>query len=140
MCSATVAKNAVTTAMAITGDVRLRSWLPRVCWIKQKEMYLTLLEGHSILSLKGSLSGDCDVEKNGKWSWKYAVGSQEYQMVCTILDIASADVGMFDKFDRGLQTNVHVLWILTTPWEDQSLSWVDKSQGSTPYNYVVDNG
>ncbi|GKD06403.1 hypothetical protein Tco_1181377, partial [Tanacetum coccineum] len=26
----------------------------------------TLLEGHSIPSLKGSLSGDCDVEKNGK--------------------------------------------------------------------------
>nr|GEU77182.1 zinc finger, CCHC-type [Tanacetum cinerariifolium] len=53
----------------------------------------TLLEGHSILSLEGSLSGDCDVEKNGKWSCIYAVGSQEYQMVCTILDIASADVG-----------------------------------------------
>ncbi|GKC39338.1 hypothetical protein Tco_1051722, partial [Tanacetum coccineum] len=26
----------------------------------------TLLEGHSILSLEGSLSGDCDVEKNDK--------------------------------------------------------------------------
>ncbi|GJR62170.1 hypothetical protein Tco_1504332 [Tanacetum coccineum] len=54
----------------------------------------TLLEGHSILSLEGSLSGDCDVEKNGKWSCIYAVGSQEYQMVCTRLDIASADVAM----------------------------------------------
>ncbi|GJS60502.1 zinc finger, CCHC-type containing protein [Tanacetum coccineum] len=42
----------------------------------------TLLEGHSILSLEVSLSGDCDVEKN--------------------------DVGMLDKFDRGLQTDVHV--------------------------------
>ncbi|GKD51351.1 hypothetical protein Tco_1280327, partial [Tanacetum coccineum] len=42
----------------------------------------TLLEGHSILSLEGSLSGDCDVEKN--------------------------DVGMLDKFDRGLHTDVHV--------------------------------
>nr|GEU46583.1 zinc finger, CCHC-type [Tanacetum cinerariifolium] len=41
----------------------------------------TLLEGHSILSLKGSLSGDCDLENN--------------------------DVGMLDKFDRGLQTDVH---------------------------------
>ncbi|GJZ43332.1 hypothetical protein Tco_0590587 [Tanacetum coccineum] len=29
-------------------------------------------------------------------------------MVCTRLDIASADVGMLDKFDRGLQTDVHV--------------------------------
>nr|GEW78144.1 zinc finger, CCHC-type [Tanacetum cinerariifolium] len=64
----------------------------------------TLLEGHSILSLEGSLLGDCDVEKNGTWSCIYMVGSQEYQMVCTILDIASADVGMLDKFDYGLQT------------------------------------
>ncbi|GJR62172.1 hypothetical protein Tco_1504334 [Tanacetum coccineum] len=55
-----------------------------------------------------SLLRDCDVEKNGKWSCIYAVGSQEYQMVCTRLDIASADVGMLDKFDRGLQTDVHV--------------------------------
>ncbi|GJR48265.1 hypothetical protein Tco_1316368 [Tanacetum coccineum] len=29
-------------------------------------------------------------------------------MVCTRLDIASADVGMLDKFDRGLQINVQV--------------------------------
>nr|GEU78648.1 hypothetical protein [Tanacetum cinerariifolium] len=42
--------------------------------------------------------------------------------------IASANVGMLDKFDRGLQTGVHVLWILTTPRKDRSLSWVDKSQ------------
>ncbi|GKB80421.1 hypothetical protein Tco_0947316 [Tanacetum coccineum] len=53
----------------------------------------TLLEGHSILSLKGSLSRNCDGEKNGKWSCIYAVGSQEYQMVYTRIDIASADVG-----------------------------------------------
>ncbi|GKB03302.1 hypothetical protein Tco_0831391 [Tanacetum coccineum] len=68
----------------------------------------TLLEGHSILSLKGSISGDCDGKKNGKLSCIYAVGSQEYQMVCTRLDIACADVGMLDKFDRGLQTDVQV--------------------------------
>ncbi|GKA88272.1 hypothetical protein Tco_0810036 [Tanacetum coccineum] len=68
----------------------------------------TLLKGHSILTLEGSLSGDCDVEKNGKWSCIYAIGSQEYQMVCTRLDITSADVGMLDKFDRGLQTYVQV--------------------------------
>ncbi|GJZ21518.1 hypothetical protein Tco_0558557 [Tanacetum coccineum] len=55
-----------------------------------------------------STPGDCDVEKNGKWSCIYAVGSQDYQMVCTRLDIASADVGMLDKFDRGLQTDVQV--------------------------------
>ncbi|GKA12186.1 hypothetical protein Tco_0691732 [Tanacetum coccineum] len=73
-----------------------------------RKLVQTLLEGHSILSLEGSLSEVCDVEKNGKWSCIYAVGSQEYQMVCTRLDIASADVGMLDKFDRGLQTNVQV--------------------------------
>ncbi|GKD58092.1 hypothetical protein Tco_1295601 [Tanacetum coccineum] len=68
----------------------------------------TLLEGHSILSLESSLLGDCDVEKNGKWSCIYVVGSQEYQMVCTRLDIAFEVVGMLDKFDRRLQTNVQV--------------------------------
>ncbi|GJT73763.1 hypothetical protein Tco_1033049 [Tanacetum coccineum] len=31
--------------------------------------------------------------KNGNWSYIYAVGSQEYQVVYTRLDIASADVG-----------------------------------------------
>nr|GEX09896.1 zinc finger, CCHC-type [Tanacetum cinerariifolium] len=35
--------------------------------------------------------------------------SQEYQMVCTRLDIAYADVGMLDKFDRGLHTDVQAL-------------------------------
>nr|GEV21342.1 zinc finger, CCHC-type [Tanacetum cinerariifolium] len=68
----------------------------------------TLLEGHFIMSLVGSLSGDDDVEKNGKWPCIYAVGSQEYQMVCTRLYIASADVGILDKFNRGLQTCVQV--------------------------------
>ncbi|GJZ07812.1 hypothetical protein Tco_0542095 [Tanacetum coccineum] len=66
--------------MVFLVNARLRSWLPRV---------LHLLEGHSILSLEGSLSGDYDVEKNDRRSF---------------------------------------LWILTTPWEDRSLSWVDQSQ------------
>ncbi|GJT42505.1 hypothetical protein Tco_0951220 [Tanacetum coccineum] len=35
-------------------------------------------------------------------------GKLEYQVVCTRLDIASADVGMLDKFDRGLHTDVQV--------------------------------
>ncbi|PWA85931.1 hypothetical protein CTI12_AA145060 [Artemisia annua] len=147
VCSAAVAGKAVTTATTITGSIhqmvwfflanaRLRSGLPRDCWIKQKEYILgmeiirnqsgntlrgsqsrvhngklvqTLLEGHSMLSLEGSLSGDCDEKKNGKWSYIYAVGSREYQMVCTRPDIASVDVGMLDRFDRGLQTNVQVI-------------------------------
>ncbi|GJR18308.1 hypothetical protein Tco_0966835 [Tanacetum coccineum] len=74
--------------------------------IHNEKLVHTLLKGHSILSLEGSLSGD--VEKNGKWSCIYPVGSQEYQMVCTRLDIASADVGMLDKFDHGLQIDVQV--------------------------------
>ncbi|GJX36424.1 hypothetical protein Tco_0247981 [Tanacetum coccineum] len=63
-------------------------------------------KGHSILSLEGGLSGDCDVEKNGKWSCIYAVESlQVYHGVYTRLDIASADVGMLDGFDHGLPTD-----------------------------------
>nr|GEW74490.1 zinc finger, CCHC-type [Tanacetum cinerariifolium] len=95
-----------------------------------KKLVPTLLGGHSILSLKDSLSGDCDVEKNGKWSCIYAVGSQDYQMVCTRLDIASADVGMLDKFDRGLQTDVQVFVDFDYAWENRSLLWVDNSQGT----------
>ncbi|GJY47990.1 hypothetical protein Tco_0437946 [Tanacetum coccineum] len=52
-----------------------------------------------------STPGDCDVEKNGKWSCIYAVGSQEYQMNCTRL--ASADVdqsqGALSKAIPGLR-------------------------------------
>ncbi|GKG26582.1 hypothetical protein Tco_0402285, partial [Tanacetum coccineum] len=47
--------------------------------------------GYSILSLEDNLSGDYDVEKNGKWSyifsWKPGVSD-----VCTRLDMASVDV------------------------------------------------
>ncbi|GJS16443.1 hypothetical protein Tco_0410915 [Tanacetum coccineum] len=85
--------------MVFLADARLRSGLPR---FYNGKLVKTLLEGHSILSLEGSLSGDCDVEKNGKWSCIYMVGSQEYQVVCMRLDIALADVGILDKFDRGL--------------------------------------
>ncbi|GJS01851.1 hypothetical protein Tco_0318359 [Tanacetum coccineum] len=75
----------------------------------------TLFEGHFILSLEGSLSGDCDVEKNCKWSCIYAVGSQEYQMVCMRPDIASAGVNMLDGFDRGsLKVNLHHIEALST--------------------------
>nr|GFB62195.1 hypothetical protein [Tanacetum cinerariifolium]GFB62231.1 hypothetical protein [Tanacetum cinerariifolium] len=41
-------------------------------------------------------------------------------MVCTRPDIASADVGMLDGFDRGLQHTYRFLWILTTSWVYQS--------------------
>nr|GEX33924.1 zinc finger, CCHC-type [Tanacetum cinerariifolium] len=127
--AATVAENAVTTTMAITESVHqglldkskgnvlgmkiVRDQSGNTLKVSQFRFYngklvQTLLEGHFMLSLEGSLSRDCDVKKNGKWSCIYAVGSQEYQMIYTRLDIASADVGVLDKFDRGLQTDVQV--------------------------------
>ncbi|GKA69485.1 hypothetical protein Tco_0775549, partial [Tanacetum coccineum] len=45
------------------------------------------------MAITGSITRGCDVKKKGNWSHIYAVGSQENQMVCTRLDIASADVG-----------------------------------------------
>ncbi|GJW97593.1 putative RNA-directed DNA polymerase, partial [Tanacetum coccineum] len=50
----------------------------------------------------------CSDDGDGYYWESTPVGSQEYQMVCTRLDIASADVGMLDNFDRGLQTDVQV--------------------------------
>nr|GEZ74642.1 zinc finger, CCHC-type [Tanacetum cinerariifolium] len=57
-------------------------------------------------TLRVSQSRFYNEKLNDKWSCIYAVGSQEYQTVCTRLDIASADVGMVDKFNHGLQTDV----------------------------------
>ncbi|GKB32685.1 hypothetical protein Tco_0872086 [Tanacetum coccineum] len=89
----------VTTAATITGSIHQ---------VLQLEVGTDFVGGTLHTVVGGSLSRDCDVEKNGKWSCIYAVGSQEYQMVCTRLDIASEDVGMLDKFDRVLQTYVQV--------------------------------
>ncbi|GJX18748.1 hypothetical protein Tco_0221425 [Tanacetum coccineum] len=63
-----------------------------------EKLVQTLLGGHSILSLDDSLSGDCDVEKSGKWSYKYAVESQVYQGFCTKPGVASVGMGMLDGF------------------------------------------
>ncbi|GJY63705.1 retrovirus-related pol polyprotein from transposon TNT 1-94 [Tanacetum coccineum] len=91
MCSATVVENAATIAMAITGSIhQAEIWATKGLLDKAKGMYLVWRSSRIKV---GSLSGDCDVEKNGKWSCIYAVGSQEYQMVCTRLDKASTDVG-----------------------------------------------
>nr|GEX41941.1 zinc finger, CCHC-type [Tanacetum cinerariifolium] len=57
-----------------------------------RKLVQTFLEGHFILSLESSLSWNYDVEKNGKWSCIYVVGSQEYLMVYMRLDIASEDM------------------------------------------------
>nr|GEW79527.1 zinc finger, CCHC-type [Tanacetum cinerariifolium] len=70
---------------------------------------MEIVRDHSGNTLRVSQSRDCDVEKNGKWSCIYAVGSQEYQMVCTRLDIASADVGyglMILGCARSLKSNL----------------------------------
>nr|GEW78388.1 zinc finger, CCHC-type [Tanacetum cinerariifolium] len=113
----TVSRKAVTTTTTITESIHqglldkakgnvlsmeiVRDQNGNTLRVSQSRFYnekvvQTLLKDDSILSLKGSLSRDCDVEKNGKWSCIYAVGSQEYQMVCTRLDIASAYVGSWE--------------------------------------------
>ncbi|GJR32323.1 hypothetical protein Tco_1459167 [Tanacetum coccineum] len=100
--------------MNFFADARLRSGLPRIYWIKQREIYLVWRSSGIRV---GSLSGDCDVEKNGKWSCIYAVGSQEYQMVCTRPDIASADVGyglMILGCARSLKANLNYMEALST--------------------------
>nr|GEV76584.1 zinc finger, CCHC-type [Tanacetum cinerariifolium] len=91
-----------------------------------EKLVQTLFEGQPILSLEGNLSGDCDVEKNGKWSCIYAVGSQEYQMVCTRLDIASADV---DPNNRRTQE----------PLSADTLLLLDIKKTSTPTTFIVKN-
>nr|GEX21165.1 nucleotide-binding, alpha-beta plait [Tanacetum cinerariifolium] len=114
--ASTIARNVVTTMMANTESIHqslldkakgnvlgleiVRDQSGNTLRVSQSMFYngklvQILLEGHSILSLEGSLSGDYDVEKNGKWSCIYAVGSHEYQMVCTRLDIASEDVAAY---------------------------------------------
>ncbi|GJZ97821.1 hypothetical protein Tco_0670274 [Tanacetum coccineum] len=52
------ARSDVTIAMAITGSLHQSR-------IHNEKLVQTLLKGHSILLLKGSLSGVCDVKKNG---------------------------------------------------------------------------
>nr|GEX06676.1 putative glucose-6-phosphate 1-epimerase isoform X1 [Tanacetum cinerariifolium] len=99
MCSAIVAEKAVMTAITITRSMH-QGLLDKA---KGNVLGMEIIRDQS----EGSLSKDYDVEKNGKWSCIYAVGSQEYQMVCTRLDIASADVdGMV--FSCGFKAEIWV--------------------------------
>nr|GFA94429.1 zinc finger, CCHC-type [Tanacetum cinerariifolium] len=87
-----------------------------------KKLVQTILEGHSILSLEGSLSGGCDVEKNGNWSCIYVVRSQEYQMVCTRHDIASTNVGSLKanlQHMKALSTTKAEYMTFTEAWKKE---------------------
>nr|GEX56093.1 zinc finger, CCHC-type [Tanacetum cinerariifolium] len=85
MCSTTITGNVVTIGMAIIGSIHqglldkakrnvlgmeiTRDQSGNTLRVSQFRFYnrklvQTLLEGHSILLLEGSLSGECDVEKN----------------------------------------------------------------------------
>nr|GEW14427.1 zinc finger, CCHC-type [Tanacetum cinerariifolium] len=106
----------------VLGMEIIRDQSGNTLWVSQSRFYngklvQTLLEGYSILSLEGSISRDCDVKKNGKWSCIYAVGSQEYKMVCTRLNIASLDVGyglMILGYARSLKATLQNMEALST--------------------------
>ncbi|GKC73854.1 hypothetical protein Tco_1119737, partial [Tanacetum coccineum] len=76
-------------------DARLRSRLPRVCWIKQREIIdngksvKRPLGGHFKLSLKDCPVRDCDVERMSQVPYANAAGSLMYLMVCTKPDIGN---------------------------------------------------
>ncbi|GJZ57084.1 hypothetical protein Tco_0612578 [Tanacetum coccineum] len=76
-------------------------WVTKGLLVKAKGnvLGLEIIRDQSGNTLRDSLSGDCDVEKNSKWSYTYAVGSQEYQVVYTRPNIASSGVDMLDGFD-----------------------------------------
>nr|GEV81840.1 zinc finger, CCHC-type [Tanacetum cinerariifolium] len=86
---AMVVRNAVKIAIAITGSIH-QGLLEKA---NGNVLGMEIVRDQSGNTLRVSQSRDCNVEKNGKWSCIYAVGSQEYQMVCVRLDIASIDVG-----------------------------------------------
>ncbi|GJW48703.1 hypothetical protein Tco_0080349 [Tanacetum coccineum] len=95
--------------MGFTCESKVEIWVTKglLNEVFQRDVGQILLGGHSTLSLEGGLSGNRDEENKSKGSCIYALGSYVYQIVCTRPDIASADVGMLNGFDRGLQTDVH---------------------------------
>nr|GEZ39846.1 zinc finger, CCHC-type [Tanacetum cinerariifolium] len=101
--ASTIAGNAVTIAMAINGSIH-QATKGLLAKAKGNILSMEIVRDHSGNTLRVSQSRFY----NEKLSCIYAVGSQEYQMVCTRPDIASTDVGMLDGFDRGLQTYVQV--------------------------------
>ncbi|GJR62174.1 hypothetical protein Tco_1504336 [Tanacetum coccineum] len=82
--------------MDARSDVYAEIWATKGLLDKAKGNVLgmEIVRDQSGNTLRVSQSRFLQLEVNGKWSCIYAVGSQEYQMVCTRLDIASADVAM----------------------------------------------
>nr|GFA22875.1 hypothetical protein [Tanacetum cinerariifolium] len=104
-------------------DMDAEIWVTKGLLDKAKENVLgmKIIKDQSV-SLEGSLSVDCDVEKNGKWSCIYAVGCQEYQMVCTRLDIASTDVGSLKvnlQHMKALSTTKAKYMTFTEAWKKE---------------------
>ncbi|GKA60667.1 hypothetical protein Tco_0760074, partial [Tanacetum coccineum] len=66
--------------------------------IHKEKLVQTLLKGHSTLSLEDSLLGDCDVEKNGNWSYIYMR-----------LEARSSQSWFFDDFDYAMGRSITVM-------------------------------
>ncbi|GJT42511.1 hypothetical protein Tco_0951226 [Tanacetum coccineum] len=96
--------------MVFSCECKAEIWATKGLLDKAMENVLgmEIVRDQSSNTLRVSQSRFYNGKLNGKSSCIYAVGSQEYQVVCTRLDIASADVGMLDKFYRGLHTDVQV--------------------------------
>ncbi|GJU64577.1 hypothetical protein Tco_1246412 [Tanacetum coccineum] len=71
----------------LLAKVRLRSGLLRVCWMKQRNIYL----GELYAVVGGSLLGNHDEEKKSKGLCIYEFVSDDYPVVYTRLDMASVD-------------------------------------------------
>ncbi|GKC86549.1 hypothetical protein Tco_1147198, partial [Tanacetum coccineum] len=123
MCSTTVAGKAVTTTMTITQSMHqiIRDHSGNTLRVSRSRIYneklvQTLLEGHSILSLEESLSGDYDVEKNGKWSYRYAVGSQEYQVFVDFDYVMGRSITVMSRSITGyglmIQAVKEAIWLM----------------------------
>ncbi|GJV75723.1 hypothetical protein Tco_1507307 [Tanacetum coccineum] len=84
--------------MGFTCESKAEIWVIKGLLDEAKEIILGM-EIFRTLGV-GSLLRDCDVEKR--------IGSEEYQVVCTRLNITWPDVDMLDGFNRGLQMDVQV--------------------------------
>nr|GEU72043.1 zinc finger, CCHC-type [Tanacetum cinerariifolium] len=61
-----------------------------------------------LVKAKGNILGLEIIKDRSVSGHIYAIGSQEYQVICTRPNITTASMDMLDGFDRGLQINVQV--------------------------------